>query len=472
DESPIRTLGDYSRPSHEGYQNTIELPDGNNVVPMRYKTIRIILFLKHGLISRTYSQKCIIMASILGSKSKSFMTISIPPQGEPSIKRLVDILSISDRRLIELENQVQRLMEAHLAPNLSVQVNKISSSYKAGGKWYTSKPEQNNLGDTYNPSWKSHPNLRLVDGIKSYLVGIIKTIEVHIGKLELLNDFYVINMEKDPATLLLIGRGFLATANSIIDYKKAKIAVGEGVTRSIFRVKEINLGEEEAKPSFIFTYDCMKLRKDRKTLQRYPDVPTTSRRISLRSMDSFQIPTSKRGLKYMNALVDQGSDVNVMPLSTYMKLTDEKLAETDIRLSLASHSYVYPLGIVEDVLVEDYQHVYPIDFMILDIKEDENRSFILGTPFLTMTKAVIKFDKDTITLRSGKSKISFHRIPKSLCEGEKGIKSDIEPITPTMIVNRLVLEWEEDIKLHQEKEMEFDRWRNKTLKMSVMLLSK
>ncbi|GJW36138.1 hypothetical protein Tco_0059058 [Tanacetum coccineum] len=32
---------------------------------------------------------------------------------------------------------------------------------EAGGKWYTFKPWQNNLGDTYNSSWKSHPNLRL-----------------------------------------------------------------------------------------------------------------------------------------------------------------------------------------------------------------------------------------------------------------------------------------------------------------------
>ncbi|GJV48588.1 MAK10-like protein [Tanacetum coccineum] len=39
-----------------------------------------------------------------------------------------DVLSTSDRRLIELENQVQRLMEAHLAPKSSVQVNKITSS--------------------------------------------------------------------------------------------------------------------------------------------------------------------------------------------------------------------------------------------------------------------------------------------------------------------------------------------------------
>ncbi|GJT87726.1 zinc finger, CCHC-type containing protein [Tanacetum coccineum] len=30
DENPIRTLGDYSKPSHEGYRNTIELPVGNN----------------------------------------------------------------------------------------------------------------------------------------------------------------------------------------------------------------------------------------------------------------------------------------------------------------------------------------------------------------------------------------------------------------------------------------------------------
>ncbi|GJV17544.1 zinc finger, CCHC-type containing protein [Tanacetum coccineum] len=29
DVNPIRTLGDYSKPSHEGYRNTIELPDPN-----------------------------------------------------------------------------------------------------------------------------------------------------------------------------------------------------------------------------------------------------------------------------------------------------------------------------------------------------------------------------------------------------------------------------------------------------------
>ncbi|GJR56581.1 hypothetical protein Tco_0503579 [Tanacetum coccineum] len=39
-----------------------------------------------------------------------------------------DVSSTSDCCFIELKNQVQRLMEAHLAPKSSVQVNKITSS--------------------------------------------------------------------------------------------------------------------------------------------------------------------------------------------------------------------------------------------------------------------------------------------------------------------------------------------------------
>nr|GEV71646.1 zinc finger, CCHC-type [Tanacetum cinerariifolium] len=42
DENPIRTLRDYSKPSHEGYKNTIELLVGNNVVPLRSDTIQLV----------------------------------------------------------------------------------------------------------------------------------------------------------------------------------------------------------------------------------------------------------------------------------------------------------------------------------------------------------------------------------------------------------------------------------------------
>ncbi|GJX32488.1 hypothetical protein Tco_0242343, partial [Tanacetum coccineum] len=99
--------------------------------------------------------------------TKSIKAISLPQ----------NVPSTSDFRLIKLENQVQHLMEAHLALKQHVQVNKITSSCeicsgphdtqycmenpeqafveyassrtdKAEGKWYTFKPEQNNLSDT------------------------------------------------------------------------------------------------------------------------------------------------------------------------------------------------------------------------------------------------------------------------------------------------------------------------------------
>nr|GEW57219.1 putative reverse transcriptase domain-containing protein [Tanacetum cinerariifolium] len=258
DENHIRTLGDYSKPSHEGYRNTIELPEGNNVVPLRSDTI--MLSASGKLHDRSTEESCALLEDLTIYDNKSW---NDPRDFAKLVKAIFlpqYVPSTSDNRLIELENQVQRLMEAHLAPKQPVQVNKISSSCeicsgphdtqyymenlmqafvdyassrtdKAGGKWYTFKPEQNNLGDTYNPSWKSHPNLR--------------DVEVHIGRLKLLNNFYVNDIKNDPETPLLVGRGFLTTDNVVIDCKKAKIMVREGITRSEFKVKGNELGEEE-----------------------------------------------------------------------------------------------------------------------------------------------------------------------------------------------------------------------------------
>ncbi|GJT67033.1 MAK10-like protein [Tanacetum coccineum] len=546
DENPIRTLGDYSKPSHEGYKNTIELPVRNNMIPLRSDTIRLVQngCSFHRLRSEDPNQhlkdflKLVDSLDLDGSittwvdLTTRFLTQFFPPGRTAKLRNDIlmfqqhhgeslseawtyfkdllqkvphhgidlwlqlrdlnaeeswalledlalydneswndprdfakpvkaialpqDVPSTSDRRLIELENQVQRLMEAHLAPTQPTQVNKITTSCEicsgphdtqycmedpeqafveyassrtdeAGGKWYTFKPEQNNLGDTYNPSWRSHPNLRwrqpqnsqnnfsnppnqfqpncsipnrsfnnrpqsfnnqsnleglvsnfmasqdarlskalssdtvknpklsasLVLSARSYptidpqcsshpstLINAIKAhskeanisqaillqtwmgiepqqpkepeltledklqdlhlnllvlevlahasiykaildkyveslelgknrsvffqgevpakmedpklftlpyrlggskpfdtladldVEVHIGKLKLLNDFYVIDVKKDPETPLLVGRGFLATANAVIDCRMAKIAVGKGITSS------------------------------------------------------------------------------------------------------------------------------------------------------------------------------------------------------------------------------------------------
>ncbi|GJZ35057.1 zf-CCHC domain-containing protein [Tanacetum coccineum] len=140
-----------------------------------------------------------------------------------------------------------------------------------------------------------------------------------------------------------------------------------------------------------------------------------------------------------------------MPLSIYNKLTSEKLMRTNIRLSLANHSYIYPLGIAEDMLIDVAGFVYPEDFIILDIEEDECMPVILGTPFLTTAKAEIKFDKGRMTIRADNCKVRFVKTLKHPSKIEERIKGYLDPIITTNYVNRRILEWEERIKNHQEK---------------------
>nr|GEZ35016.1 MAK10-like protein [Tanacetum cinerariifolium] len=111
DANPIRTLGDYSKPSHEGYRNTIELPLGNNVLRDRNAKESWELLEDLALYeNESWNDQ--------RDFSKPVKTISLPQ----------DVSSTSDFRLIELENQVQCLMEAYLSPIQPTQVNKITTS--------------------------------------------------------------------------------------------------------------------------------------------------------------------------------------------------------------------------------------------------------------------------------------------------------------------------------------------------------
>ncbi|GJR86029.1 MAK10-like protein [Tanacetum coccineum] len=239
DENPIRTLGDYSKPSHKGYRNTIELPAGNNVVPLRSDTIRlvqngcsfhglrfedpnqhlkdflklvdsldldgsittwedlttrflaqlfspgrtaklrndILMFQQHHeeslseafqffydhvnpvtrrtidqstggkLCDRNTKESWVLLEDLALYDNQSWNDIRDFAKPVRAIALPQDVLSTSDCRLIELESQVQRLMEAHLAPTQPTQVNKITTSCEIcigphDAQYYMEDPEQ------------------------------------------------------------------------------------------------------------------------------------------------------------------------------------------------------------------------------------------------------------------------------------------------------------------------------------------
>ncbi|GKE71023.1 hypothetical protein Tco_1529095, partial [Tanacetum coccineum] len=142
DENPIRTLGDYSKPSHEGYRNTIELHKENNVdllqkVPYHGidRWLQIQIFYDHV----SFHFKCEINRATGGKhrnkntdesweiiknlalydhegwdETKEFVKLVIAistPQGVPKLP---------NRRLLELEDQINFLLKgSRLTPTSS-----------------------------------------------------------------------------------------------------------------------------------------------------------------------------------------------------------------------------------------------------------------------------------------------------------------------------------------------------------------
>ena len=115
----------------------------------------------------------------------------------------------------------------------------------------------------------------------------------------------------------------------------------------------------------------------------------------------FKIPCTIGKLGGLDAVADQGSNVNLMSLSTYSKLTNEAILNSDIKLSFADHSYEYPFGIAKDVLINVDGFLYPVDFMLFD-RYDKDTPIILGGPFLATARAQIDYERGSIVLRKGK----------------------------------------------------------------------
>ena len=57
---------------------------------------------------------------------------------------------------------------------------------------------------------------------------------------------------------------------------------------------------------------------------------------------------------------------------------------------MVDQSIWFPEGIAKDIMVKIHDHFAPIDFMVLDMGEEEDDTpIILGRPFLNTTNAII-----------------------------------------------------------------------------------
>ena len=97
-----------------------------------------------------------------------------------------------------------------------------------------------------------------------------------------------------------------------------------------------------------------------------------------------------------------------MPLSVEKRLSLGELTPTAMTLQTAYITLAHPEGILEDVLIKVGKFVFPMDFVVIDIKEDKQVSLLLGRPFLATGAALIDVKKRELTLRIRDEAVHFN----------------------------------------------------------------
>ncbi|GJW93312.1 hypothetical protein Tco_0172984 [Tanacetum coccineum] len=266
-ENPNYTLRDYSRPSHEGYRNTIEFLDRNNVVPLRSDTIRLVQngcsfhrlrsedpnqhlknFLKlvdsldldvanrrtinqsagGKLCDKNAEKSWALLEDLALYDNKSWNDPGDFTKLVNAISLPQDVLSTSDRRLIELKNQVQRLMEAHLASKSPVQVNKIASSCEICSGPHDTQYCMENPEQTFVENASSHTDK--AGGVVRFTNGINEIAYKMPHKIEQFN--LLLDLEKEHMKLVYFGneddkrRGVDYVMSKILGFYKGCLELG------------------------------------------------------------------------------------------------------------------------------------------------------------------------------------------------------------------------------------------------------
>ncbi|KAL4390117.1 hypothetical protein AHAS_Ahas03G0113000 [Arachis hypogaea] len=121
-----------------------------------------------------------------------------------------------------------------------------------------------------------------------------------------------------------------------------------------------------------------------------------------------------------------------MPLSVMNKLQIQEAQPTRIALQMANKSMKPAYGLVENILVKVGKFFLPANFVILDTREDENASIILGRPFLATGRALIDVEVGELVLRVHDEQLVFHVFKDIHSVGEEERCMQTELIDPNL----------------------------------------
>ncbi|CAN6542267.1 unnamed protein product [Malus baccata var. baccata] len=130
----------------------------------------------------------------------------------------------------------------------------------------------------------------------------------------------------------------------------------------------------------------------------------------LKDAGSFTIPCVIGRKEFGRSLCDLGASINLMPYSMYKSLNLGALKETKVVIQLADRSNRYPKGLLEDVLVQVNELIFPADFFVLEMEHDSMLTalpLILRRPFLRTARTKIDVYDGTLTMEIDGENVKF-----------------------------------------------------------------
>ncbi|CAN6703697.1 unnamed protein product [Malus baccata var. baccata] len=126
---------------------------------------------------------------------------------------------------------------------------------------------------------------------------------------------------------------------------------------------------------------------------------------------SFTILCVIGNTRFKSAMLDLGASINVMPYSIYVSMNLGELKHDGVITQLADRSNAYPKGVVEDVLVQVDQLVFPADFYVLEMDESDHAPsllILLGRPFMKTARTKIDVYSGTLSMEFDGEVVNFN----------------------------------------------------------------
>ena len=126
----------------------------------------------------------------------------------------------------------------------------------------------------------------------------------------------------------------------------------------------------------------------------------------LKDSSSFTIGNTRFG----KAMLDLRASTNVMPYSIYASLNLGDLKEIGVVIQLIDRSNAHPKGVLEDVLVQVNEFVFPTDFYVLDMDDEGSpmpTPLLLGRPFMKTDRTKVDVYYGTLTMEFDGEMASF-----------------------------------------------------------------